>query len=256
MKTKTLIFYCITLSVMTAATAAALAYLYKDAPEPPVKNRDGQIESLLADNDEEEKKDTVVRQKKEVADPNTDGPFSVLNSSTGKVNSLQRKNGMLSLTDEKGTVLWSIPFETPLCSMAGTIDYYANGRLQFLFISNDELRLFDRRGKEVAEVRKKLDKPVRIGPAIYDFSGKKKYNILTLNKDNTIDMYNLQGKKPAKWEGITTVEPIHNLPRYIVRKGKSFWWLNTEKNCYLYAFMGGKPLKTFPTDTNPGDVSF
>ncbi|MBQ9597786.1 MAG: hypothetical protein IJR34_06005 [Bacteroidales bacterium] len=255
MKRKTILLYALILCLMTAATGSALFILYKDAPEPQVKSRDGQIENLLSEN-EEEKKDTVVQKKEVVADPNTDGPFSVLNSSTGKVNSLQRKDGKLSLTDEKGKVLWSIPFETPLCSMAGTIDYYANGRLQFLFISDDEIRLFDRKGNEVSEVRKKLEKPVRIGPAIYDFSGKKKYNILTLNKDNTIDMYNLQGKKPAKWEGITTSEPIHNLPRYIIRKGKSYWWLSTEKNCYLYAFMGGTPLKTFPVNTAPGDVSF
>ena len=230
MKRKTILLNALILCLMTAATGFALFILYKDAPEPPVKSRDGQIENLLSENDEE-KKDTTVQKKVVVADPNTDGPFSVLNSSTGKVNSLQRKDGMLSLTDEKGTVLWSIPFETPLCSMAGTIDYYANGRLQFFFFFFDE-------------------------PAIYDFSGKKKYNILTLNKDNTIDMYNLQGKKPAKWEGITVAEPIHNLPRYIIRKGKSYWWLSTEKNCYLYAFMGGAPLKTFPVNTAPGDISF
>lgn len=254
MKKKNLLIYCTVLVVMTLGTSIALYVLYKDAPEPLVKSRDGQIENLLSES-EEEKTDTLAQPKKK-ADANTDGPFTVLNSSTGKVNSLQRKDGMLSLTDEKGKVLWSVPFETPLCSMAGTIDYYANGRLQFLFISNDEIRLFDRKGNEVAEVRKKLDKPVRIGPAIYDFSGKKKYNILTLNQDNTVDMYNLQGKRPAKWQGITTVEPINNLPRYIIRKGKSYWWLSTEKNCYLYAFMGGTPLKTFPANTNPGDVSF
>lgn len=254
MKKKSIIIYCIALCMMTAATAVGLYFLYKDAPESVVKGQDGQIEELLSETVEE--KDDARGKKDEMTDSNTDGPFSVLNSSTGKINSLQRKNGMLSLTDENGAVLWSIPFETPLCSMAGTIDYYANGRLQFLFISNDEIRLFDRKGNEVAEVRKKLDKPVRIGPAIYDFANKKKYNILTLNKDNTIDMYNLEGKKPPKWEGITTSEPIHNLPRYIIRKGKSFWWLTTEKNCYLYAFMGGAPLKTFPVNTNPNDMSF
>ncbi len=257
MKRKTIFLFCIILCSMTVAVCAALALLYKDAPGKPEKNKDGQLEQLLSENGSaDEKKDTVAKKPETPADPNTDGPFTVLNSSTGKVNSLQRKDGMLSLTDEKGKTLWSIPFETPLCAMAGTIDYYANGRLQFLFISNDEIRLFDRKGNEVGEVRKKLEKPVRIGPAIYDFSGKKKYNILTLNKDNTIDMYNLQGKKPAKWEGITTTEPIHNLPRYVIRKGKSYWWLSTEKNCYLYAFMGGTPLKTFPANTAPGDVTF
>lgn len=192
----------------------------------------------------------------EAAVPGADGPFSVLNCATGKMNTLQRKDGALSLTDEKGAQLWSIPFPTPLCAMAGTIDYYANGRLQFLFISDGEIRLFDRKGKEVAEVRRKLDKAVRIGPAIYDFSKRKKYNILTLNTDGTIDMYNLQGKKPNGWKAITAPEPIASLPQYVERKGKSYWWLSCEKNCYLYTFLGGQPVKTFAAGTSPGDVTF
>lgn len=191
-----------------------------------------------------------------VAQPGVDGPFSVLNCGTGKMNTLERKDGQLSLSDEKGVQLWSTPFPTPLCAMAGTIDYYGNGRLQFLFISEGEIRLFDRKGKEVAEVRRKLDKAVRIGPAIYDFSNRKKYNILTLNTDGTVDMYNLQGKKPHGWQAITAPEPITCLPQYIVRKGKSYWWLSCEKNCYLYTFLGGKPQKTFAAGTSPDDVTF
>ena len=258
MKRRSIILFSIILSVMALGIATGLYFLYRDAPAKVTEVREKPWETM-----EEETAETAdsleskpVETKKNAVEENTDGPFSVLNSSTGKMNSLQRKDGQLSLSDENGKVLWSIPFDTPLCSMAGTIDYYANGKLQFLFISDDEIRLFDRRGKEVTEVRNRLEKPVKIGPAIYDFSGARRYNILTLNKDNTIDMYNLKGKKPAKWEGITVKEPIRNLPRYIVRKGKSYWWLSTEKNCYLYAFMGGAPLRTFPADTSPADVTF
>lgn len=260
MKSKNFTLTIVGLTIMLVGIVAGLFILYKDAPKPVAKSDKQQLESLLEEEEEEENKvaeeDKTLAPTKKKKEKNTDGPFSVLNCATGKVNTLERKNEQLSLTDEKGKVLWSIPFETPLCSMAGTIDYYANGKLQFLFISNDEIRLFDRTGKEVPGVRRKLDKPVLIGPAIYDFSGNRRYNILTLNTDNSIDMYNLKGKKPAKWQAIRVSEPITSLPQYIERRGKSYWWLRTEKNCYLYAFMGGTPLKTFPTSTSPNDVSF
>ncbi|MBQ1938330.1 MAG: hypothetical protein II364_05130 [Bacteroidales bacterium] len=266
MKKKNVTLTLISLCLMCIAIAVGLFYIYKDAPKPEVKNDKKQLETLLEEDElqneddkqgeEAEKKAEEAKKAAEIKKRHTDGPFSVLNCATGKVNTLERKNGQLSLTNENGKVLWSIPFETPLCSMAGTIDYYANGKLQFLFISNDEIRLFDRTGKEVPGVRTKLAKPVLTGPAIYDFSGNRKYNILTLNTDNTIDMYNLKGRKPAKWQSIQVNEPIQSLPQYIIRKGKSFWWLRTENNCYLYAFMGGTPLKIFPANTSPADVSF
>ena len=261
MKKKTIIDILL-LTGMAAGIAVGLFFLYKDAPRPErVKAPEEAVDSAMtavgdAASADKPAAEPVSKPAEAAKVPDADGPFSVLNCGTGKMNTLQRKDGQLSLSDEKGVQLWSIPFPTPLCGMAGTIDYYANGRLQFLFISDGEIRLFDRKGKEVAEVRRKLDKAVRIGPAIYDFSKRKKYNILTLNIDGSIDMYNLQGKKPNGWQAITAPEPITVLPQYLVRKGKSYWWLSCEKNCYLYTFLGGKPQKTFAAGTSPDDVTF
>jgi hypothetical protein len=47
---------------------------------------------------------------------------------------------------------------------------------------------------------------------VYDFNGAKAYNIMVLHKDNTIEMYNLKGRKPSSWKTIAAPETIKSLP--------------------------------------------
>jgi len=172
-----------------------------------------------------------------------DGPFVVKNSETGKNNTLGRKDGSLILSDEAGKVLWSIPFDTPLCGRVCNIDFFHNGKIQFLFISGSRLFLMDRLGRVVDKCNAVLPKEVLLGPDLYDFNKNGKYHIIVLNSDNTIDMYDLQGKKPEKWLGISPEAKILSLPRYELRDGKSFWTIPTTDGDKVYSFYGGEPVR-------------
>ncbi len=172
--------------------------------------------------------------------------FSVKNSGTGKMNTFyQRENNYLCLNDENGRGLWGAPFSAPICGRAGTIDYFENGKLQILFASGSKLYLIDRLGRFVNPFPISLKKEVLLGPDIYDFNGKRKYNVLVLNTDNTIDMYNLKGEMPADWKGITFSETIVNLPEMVKVGGRTYWVVRTSLQSLIYPFYGGEPLTTF-----------
>ena len=174
------------------------------------------------------------------------GPFKVKNSGTGKTNSFyQRSNMYLCLEDENGKGLWGAPFSTPICGNAVTVDYFANGKLQILFASGSKLYLIDRLGRFVSPFPVDLGKEILIGPDVYDFSGARKYNVMVLHKDNTIDMYNLQGRKPADWKGIRPSETIKGLPEEIKVGGKTYWAVRTSLQTLIYPFYGGEPLTSF-----------
>ncbi len=174
------------------------------------------------------------------------GPFKVKNSGTGKINSFyQRSNMYLCLEDENGKGLWGAPFSTPICGNAVTVDYFANGKLQILFASGSKLYLIDRLGRFVSPFPVDLGKEILIGPDVYDFSGARKYNVMVLHKDNTIDMYNLQGRKPADWKGIRPSETIKGLPEEIKVGGKTYWAVRTSLQTLIYPFYGGDPLTSF-----------
>lgn len=173
------------------------------------------------------------------------GPFQVKNSGTGKMNKFYQNSHNSLCLSQDGKDLWGVPFDKPLCGRAGTVDFYANGKLQILFCAGDKMYIIDRLGRYVSGFPLSLKKDVLIGPDIYDFNGTKKYNVMILHKDNTVDMYNLKGQKPASWKGITSSETIKNLPERIVVGGSSFWVVKTSIQTLIYPFYGGEPLTVF-----------
>ena len=174
------------------------------------------------------------------------GPFKVKNSGTGKMNEFYQNSHKSLCLREEGKDLWGIPFDKLICGRAGTVDYYANGKLQILFGAGTQIYLIDRLGRYVTGFPLDLKKDILLGPDIYDFTGKKKYNIMVLHKDNTIEMYNLQGQKPASWKGITVSgETIKNLPERIDLGGSTFWIVRTSVQTLIFPFYGGEPLTVF-----------
>ncbi len=174
------------------------------------------------------------------------GPFKVKNSGTGRMNLFyQNAQGAICLKEETGAGIWGVPFGKPLCGRASTVDFYANGKLQIIFASEDKVYLIDRLGRFVTGFPLNLGKPIRLGPDVYDFNGARAYNIMVLHNDNTIEMYNLKGKKPASWKGIVCSETIKDLPERIEVGGKTFWVVRTSIQTLIYPFEGGNPLTVF-----------
>ncbi len=171
------------------------------------------------------------------------GPFEVINSGTGKKNTLsQAANGTLSLRDEAGKGLWGIPFSGKLCGRVESIDYYNNGKIQFLFASGSRLYLLDRLGRFVKPFPVDLGTEIVLGPAAYDFTGAKGYTVMVLFSDNTIGMYDLHGRIKEGWLGITSGETIKSLPELVETGGRKYWAVRTSARMEFYGFMGGAPL--------------
>ena len=171
------------------------------------------------------------------------GPFPVVNSATGETNSFyQNANLYLCLNDEKGKGVWGVPFKQPICGYVESIDYYNNGKVQFLFAAGSGLYLIDRLGRFVGGFPVDLGKPVLLGPKAYDFTGAKGYTVMVLHKDNTLEMYNLHGQKPAAWKGISAPETVKALPELLEVKDKKYWVVRTSIRTLVYGFDGGDPL--------------
>lgn len=172
------------------------------------------------------------------------GPFPVHNSGTGKVNLFYQNEALsLCLKEEGGKGIWGVPFKTPICGAVEEVDYYNNGRIQFVFASTSKLYMMDRLGRFVNGFPVDLGKEVLLGPKIYDFSGAKAYRALVLHTDNTIGMYNLHGQFPEGWKGIAPEEPVTGLPELADYQGKKYWKVPTASRFLVYELMGGDEVK-------------
>ena len=171
------------------------------------------------------------------------GPFKVKNSATGKENTFYQNSHLsLCLQDENGKDVWGIPFKYPVCGYVTAIDYFNNGKLQYLFAADSKLYLIDRLGRFVGGFPVELGKKIAVGPVVHDFTGAKGYTAMVLHKDNTVGMYDLHGKVRSSWKGITANETIKSIPELFEGKGKKYWIVRTSIQTLVYPFDGGDPL--------------
>ena len=172
-----------------------------------------------------------------------DGPFTVMNSATGKENKLyQNKHLSICLQDENGKDQWGVPFKERFCGRVETIDYYGNGRLQYLFAAGSKLYLIDRVGRFITGFPAELGKEVLLGPSVVDVTGERGYRAFVLHRDNTIELYNLQGQKSEGWKTMTSEDYFKDLPEEAVHSGKKYWLVRTSGGPAVYGYEGGAPL--------------
>ena len=174
------------------------------------------------------------------------GPFKVKNTGDNKMYTLaQQDNNYLTLSDDKGKGIWGVPFSGKICGAVASIDYYASNKYQFLFASGSKLYLLDKLGRFVNPFPVDLGKEILVGPDSYDCSGSHGYTAVVLHKDNTIGMYDLHGKTPAAWKGITSKETIKGLPELLKVNNKKYWAVRTSVQTLIFDFNGGQPLSTW-----------
>lgn len=171
------------------------------------------------------------------------GLFPVKNFSTGQTNYLYQNSHLsICLNDENGKGVWGVPFKEPICGRVQNIDYFGNGKIQFLFAAGTKLYAIDRLGHWVNGFPAELGKPVLLGPDVYDFTGAGGYTAMVLHKDNTLERYNLHGSKPEGWQGIKAPETVKNLPELVQVGDKRYWAVRTSVRTLIFPFVGGEPL--------------
>jgi hypothetical protein len=178
------------------------------------------------------------------------GPYPVKNARSGKENVFYQnlKNNYLCLRDETGKGIWGVPFEGKICGTAHSIDYLGNGKYQILFGSGSGLHLIDILGRFVPNFAVDLGKAIRLGPDVYDLDGSRNYILMVLHKDNTIEMYDLKGRRPEGWSTISSSVKIKSLPERLDVAGKTFWVVRTAVQTLIYPFEGGSPVTEFTGD--------
>jgi hypothetical protein len=71
---------------------------------------------------------------------------------------------------------------------------------------------------------------------------------MVLHKDNTIEMYDLKGKRLQGWSTITSGDRIKSLPERLEVAGKVFWVVRTAVQTLIFPFEGGLPVIEYTGD--------
>ena len=128
---------------------------------------------------------------------------------------IQDNENFIYLINSSGRILWKIKLEGRILSDIYQIDYYKNGKLQYLFNTESKIFLIDRNGNNVENFPVVLRSPATNGIAVFDYDQNKDYRILLAAEDRQIYAYTKEGKLVKGWSpGLTEqiiTKPLHHV---------------------------------------------
>lgn len=189
MTRRTIITLCAVIAVLVGIVAIGVWSLYSgvspEAPEAELQRQEDTTAIVAPVASEEHSKvvteETPAKQEKSSKAVNVPkGPFRVKNTGTGKVNTIsQNKDNSIVLKDENGKELWKKALGAKLCGMVGEVDFYRNGKIQFLMVEGSKVHLIDRLGKEVEGFPMTLQSKGILGPEKVSVKGTNYWKVLT-----------------------------------------------------------------------------
>lgn len=144
------------------------------------------------------------------------GPYLVSDHQTKSQNIIVfDKRGSMYLINSDGRILWKKKLDDIPISNIFQVDYYKNGKIQYLFNTPDYIYLIDKLGRSVTGYPKKLHSKATNGVVVLDYLNNKDYRLLIAQSDKRIYNYSIKGKEIKGWklphtQNIVT-EPITRL---------------------------------------------
>ena len=142
-------------------------------------------------------------------------PVIVINHYTNeKEIFLQDKDHVIYLINSSGRILWKQQIDGEIMSDVYQIDFYQNGKLQYLFNTKNKIHLIDRNGNYVEKYPVILRSPATNGIALFDYEKNGNYRIFAATQDRVIWAYDKNGKLVRGWKAEKTeynvYKPLHH----------------------------------------------
>ncbi|MBU1010846.1 MAG: hypothetical protein KKD74_11990 [Bacteroidetes bacterium] len=121
-----------------------------------------------------------------------------------------------------GEILWKVRLSGPVISDVFTVDYYGNGKYQYLFNTANYLYLLDRNGNNTANYPIKLVSQATSGLTLFDYNNTGDYRLLVNCADKTVHNFTLRGKEVDGWKRPKSLEIVTRPVERLVAGGKDY----------------------------------
>ncbi len=184
------------------------------------------------------------------------------------------------LFDHNGSRLISKQLPGPVMGPITQIDYYGNGKYQYLLATENQLHLIDRNGNYVENYPITLPASLSADISVYDYEKNGEYRIFAPCSNRKVYLYGKDGQRNDKWNPVNTNEPVitpvqyfrigdndylifsDNLKTYVLNRRGEIKINVTDnypksKNSLFYTDCpGGLENARFVTTTSSGDVVY
>ena len=126
------------------------------------------------------------------------------------------------LIDHDGNIDWKLNIGEKVISDVQTVDFYKNGKIQYLFNTSNRIYLIDLLGRDVEGYPIRLKDKATNGLAVIDYDGDKNYRILIALDDNRVHNYDIKGKKIDGWKNPLSKGRVTARVRHLREAGKDY----------------------------------
>jgi len=146
----------------------------------------------------------------------------------------------LYLISNNGELIWRKKLESKIVGEISQIDLYKNGRLQYVFETENSLLILDKNGRIVKKLNHK--KKSKHGLAVFDYDKIKKYRFM-VDREGEIEMLDDEFKKVRGFNRKNIKSQVANLPKHFRIGSKDYLIINTKKRLYITDRRGNVRVK-------------
>ncbi len=169
-----------------------------------------------------------------------------------------RQNDLHQVTNE-GRVRWTVPLDGPVLGKIFQVDYYKNGKLQYLFNTKNKLYLIDRNGENVAHFPIQFGSPATAGVNVFDYDNNCNYRYFIPHDNKKVVAYDYSGKVVSGWI-FKQADHVVTTPVQHLRVGKKDYIVFKDKSrIYILDRRGNRRVDvpvTFENSKNPLVLNF
>ena len=171
-------------------------------------------------------------------------PVIVTNHTNGaKEIFIQDVNRNVYLISSSGKVLWKTKTDGSILSEVFQVDYYNNGKLQYLFNTKKRLYLIDRNGNSVEKFPIEFRSEASAGIRIYDYDNSGEWRISVALSDKDIVVYDMEGSVVPGWRFRNADHIINQSVEYARIGTKDFIIARDDYQVYFLDRKGKKRIK-------------
>ncbi|MCF8346336.1 MAG: hypothetical protein K9G38_03920 [Bacteroidales bacterium] len=150
----------------------------------------------------------------------------------------------LYLMNSTGRILWRLRLDGPVLSEIYQVDYYNNGKLQYLFNTASGVHLMDRNGNYVERYPVRLRSDATNGLALFDYDKQRDYRIFVACEDRRIYVYDLEGNIVPGWTFDRTEALVHKPVQHFRIGEKDYLVFSDQVRSYILNRRGQERVET------------
>jgi len=171
-------------------------------------------------------------------------PALVINHNTlEKEIFVQDASGKVYLVNSKGRILWKQPVESPILGSVQQVDYYKNGKLQYLFNTSEKIHLIDRNGNYVERYPISFRSPATSPLALFDYDKNRDYRLFVATNDRRIYVYDMAGNLITGWKFGKTESKVFGEIQHFRVQGKDYIVATDQNRSYFLDRRGKERLR-------------